>query len=60
MENSVGNCISTYYVEKEHVMHSKSKNREFMPYDNSIEIIDVFFQDTTLLRNSNERERFYF
>ena len=56
MENSVGNCISTYYVEKEHVMHSKSKNREFMPYDNSIEIIDVFFQDTTLLRNSNERE----
>ena len=32
--------ISSKYVEEKRVMHSKSNNIEFMPYDNATEVVD--------------------
>ena len=38
------NFISSKDVEEEPVMHSKSNNTEFMPYDNSNEVADELFE----------------
>ena len=47
------NFVSSKYVEIEHVMHSKSNNIEFIPYDMQINLLKNFsshyFQETKLV-----------
>ena len=38
------NFISSKYVDEELVMHSKSDNTEFMPYDNANEVVNELFK----------------
>ena len=38
------NIISSKDVEEEHVIHSKSNNIEYMPYDNANEVVDELFE----------------
>ena len=38
------NFISSKYVDQERVMHSKSDNIEFMPYDNVNEVVNELFE----------------
>ena len=47
MENSIAiaiNFISSKDVDEERVMHSKSNNIEFMPYDNGNEVVNDLFE----------------
>ena len=48
VENSVNfiliNFISSKNVEEERVMPSRSDNIEFLPYDNSNEVVDEIFE----------------
>ena len=54
------NFISSKDVDEERVMHAKSDNIEFMPYDDTHEVLmnfsSHFFQDTKWFRNINESE----
>ena len=38
------NFISSKDVDEESVMHSKSDNKEFMPYDNANEVVNELFE----------------
>ena len=41
---SLINFFPTNDVEKEPIIHSKSSNREFMPYDNANEVVDELLE----------------
>ena len=49
------NFIPTNDVEKEPEIHSKSNNREFMPYDNANEVVDELLEPL-LSRYQNDLE----
>ena len=53
------NFIYSKDVDEERVMHSKSGNTEFTPYDNANEVVNELFETVSLpnwFRNNNERE----
>ena len=49
------NFISSKGIEEERIMHSKSSNIEFIPFDNGNEVVDELFK-SLLSRHQNNLE----